>query len=112
MASKKAEQLTKAMQRGPRKVRLLDESPTDGKNAPAKTYSRLTITLYNHELGYVDRLVDLFKRSRIRSRSPKSSNRSLVMQQLLLLAEESLEGKNEQEIAQLFRERVARRLDA
>ena len=111
MASKKAEQLSRDMKRGHRKVSLL-ESPTDTKNAPAKTYSRLTITLYNHELRYVDQLVDLFKRSRIRSRSPKSSNRSLVMQQLLLLAEENLQGKSEAELTQLFKDRVAKRLDA
>lgn len=101
MAGKKHEEILERLRRrASSRERLLEPEALDPKG-----YRMMGVSLYTPEAEWVDHLVSLLKKAGIRR-----ANRSLVIQHLLLYGKESLDGKNPEDLARFFRERIARRI--
>jgi hypothetical protein len=98
---KKHEMLGRMKERTANRPSLLADDVASTK----KGYRMMGVSLYTPEAEWVDHLVRVLKHAGIRR-----ANRSLVIQQLLLLGQEHLNGKDEAEVTRFFRERIAKRL--
>jgi hypothetical protein len=74
-------------------------------DAERRGYRVVSVSLYTPEADFVDKLTRTLRDARI----PRA-NRSLVLQQLILLGQEQLADKSSEQLVELFRERLVERV--
>src|SRR5438552_805960 len=72
--------------------------------APAKGYRAFSLSLYMPQMAYVDRLTTLLRSHRV-----YRANRSLVVQELILIGQEQLGDIPEDVLVSRLQERIAKR---
>lgn len=102
MASKKAKQLADKARTPPRSQPLYQRDDNERLG-----HRRVTVTLYTPEADYVDRVAHLLRKAGV-----WRANRSMVVQQLILMGKEQLEERAPEQVVGLLADRVKHRRDA